>query len=281
MFERWWANKSPGWLFIILILASTLTLNAQEAKDKKIDIGGFRLHAITAGVKSPTVVFESGMGESLSTWKDVQPIIAKSAQTFAYDRAGLGQSEPSPNPRDAIRMAKELHKLLHKAKLRAPYVLVGHSLGGWIVGIFAHLYPKETAGLILVDPAYQEPRLKAQATEKAWAEREKAILKYTPPMTKYQQLEKDALNLSGEQALRSFPVPKVPTILLTGTLITPGFPLSELEREVKLQVHKDWIAKAPWTEQILVPESRHYIQNEAPEKVISAIEKVLEQSRKH
>lgn len=268
-------------LCAVLILNPALNLTAQTSKDTKFDMGAYHLHAIIAGSEAPTVVFESGMGEDLSTWKDVQPVIAKSARTFTYDRAGLGQSDPSPHKRDAIHMAKELHSLLHKAKVRGPYVLVGHSLGGWIVSIFAHLYPKEVAGLVLVDPAYQESILKAKSTAKEWADREQAILKYTPPMSKYQQLEKDNVDLSGEQSLRAFPVSPVPTILLTGTLFTPGFPLSATEKEVKLQVHQDWIKKAPWTEQVFVSESRHYIQNEAPAKVISAIELVLEKARKN
>ncbi len=246
----------------------------------KIDIGGYRLQTVVSGSGKPSVVFESGMGESYETWKQVQPSVAGSTRTFSYDRAGLGESDPSPRPRDALSMAKELHAALRKARVPGPYILVGHSLGGWIITIFAHLYPKEVVGLVLVDPAYQEPRLRAKLTEQEWAVRERAIQKYTPPMTKYQQLERDTLDLSGEQALQAFPLPRVPTILLTGMLVTPGFPSSEMEREVKMQVHKEWIAKMPETVHILVPESRHYIQNDAPTKVISAIEEILAKIRR-
>lgn len=262
---------------VLLILLPTLCLKAQE---KNYPLGSYSLHATISGSKSPTVVFESGMGEPLSTWKDVQPIISESTRTFSYDRAGLGLSDPSPNPRTARQMASELHRLLKKANVRGPYILVGHSLGGWIIGIFAHLYPWEVAGLVLVDPAYYEPFLKAKASAQDWAERESMLKKYTPPMTKYQKLEKDNLDLSGQQFLKAFPIPKVPTILLTGTLISKGFPLSELEKEVKLQFHRDWIVKVPWTRQVFVPESRHYIQNDAPAKVILAIKQIIGKTRK-
>ena len=278
------AAPSRSCRIITCLLASLLLTSATEAhdsKDQKIDLGGYRLHAITSGDGTPTVVFESGMGEDLTTWRDVQPAIAKSTRTFMYDRAGLGQSDPSPHPRDAKHMAMELRALLHKAEVRGPYILVGHSLGGWIISIFAHLYPKEVAGLVLVDPAFQETRLRARMTSQQWAEREKAIARYTDKMTKYQQMEKEAITLSGEHARQAFPMLKVPVVLLTGTRTNPDFPSSLLEKEVKMQVHQEWVARVPWTEHIMVAESRHYIQNEAPAIVISSIQKVLKRAAEH
>ena len=78
--------------------------------------------------------------------------------------------------------------------------------------------------------------------------------------------------------MRALPLPKVPIVLLTGTRTNPDFPSSMLEKEVKMQVHDEWIARVPWTEHILVAEARHYIQNEAPATVISAILQVLEKA---
>jgi pimeloyl-ACP methyl ester carboxylesterase len=261
------------------LLLLTSSIEAQDSREQKIDLGGYHLHAITSSAGAPTVVFESGMGEDLTTWKDIQPAIAKSTRTFMYDRAGLGQSDPSKRSRDAKQMARELHALLHKAEVPGPYLLVGHSLGGWIITLFAHLYPKEVAGLVLVDPAYQETRLRARMTAQQWVEREKAIAQYTDGMTKARQMEKDSSTLSGEQALQAFPMPKVPIVLLTGTRTNSDFPSSMLEKEVKMQVHQEWITRVPWTEHIMVYESRHYIQNEAPATVISSIHKVLEKAR--
>ena len=67
------------------------------------------------------------LGEDLATWANVQPHVAPFARTFAYDRPGLGKSDPSPHPRTVQQMAAELHSLLHAAKVAPPYVLVGHS----------------------------------------------------------------------------------------------------------------------------------------------------------
>ena len=81
----------------------------------------------------------------------VQPEVAKTTRICTYDRAGMGWSEASPQPRTAREYAKELHTLLAKANERGPYVLVGHSMGGFTVIVYAHDYPAEVAGLVLVD----------------------------------------------------------------------------------------------------------------------------------
>jgi len=104
------------------------------------------------GEGSPTVVIEAGWGDSSASWGWVQPEVAKTTRVCTYDRAGTGWSEVSPEPRTAREFAKELHALLTNANERGPYVLVGHSLGGYTVRVYAHEYAGEVAGLVLVDP---------------------------------------------------------------------------------------------------------------------------------
>ena len=130
-----------------------------EARDAKanphpgqlVDVDGYRLHINCTGSGSPTVVIESGWGDSSAAWAWVQPEVAKTTRVCTYDRAGMGWSEASPQPRTAREFAKELHTLLEKANEPGPYVLVGHSLGGYTVRVYAHDYPDEVSGLVLVD----------------------------------------------------------------------------------------------------------------------------------
>ena len=98
------------------------------------------------------MVIESGWGDSSASWGWVQPEVAKTTRICTYDRAGMGWSEASPQPRTAREFAKELHTLLEKANEPGPYVLVGHSMGGYTVRVYAHDYPEEVAGLVLIDP---------------------------------------------------------------------------------------------------------------------------------
>jgi pimeloyl-ACP methyl ester carboxylesterase len=81
---------------------------------------------------------------SWNSW--VQPDVAKTTRVYTYDRAGMGYSEAGPLPRNAKQFGQELHTLLQRAGIPAPYVLVGHSLGGLPVRVFAHEYAADVAG---------------------------------------------------------------------------------------------------------------------------------------
>jgi pimeloyl-ACP methyl ester carboxylesterase len=126
------------------------------APGRLVDIGGFRLHLNCSGNGTPAVVLDAALGGSSISWSLVQPAIAKRTRACSYDRAGLGWSDAGPMPRTAGRVADELHQLLMAAHVPPPYVLVGHSYGGFVMRIFATRYPSDVAGLILVDPAHPE-----------------------------------------------------------------------------------------------------------------------------
>jgi pimeloyl-ACP methyl ester carboxylesterase len=147
-------------VLLILILAGWVYEPLAEAADAKaypppgqlVDVGGYRLHINCSGSGSPTVVIESGWGDMSASWGWVQPEVAKTTRICTYDRAGMGWSEASPEPRTAREFAKELHTLLANANEPGPYVLVGHSLGGYTVRVYAQDYPQEVSGVVFIDP---------------------------------------------------------------------------------------------------------------------------------
>lgn len=100
---------------------------------------------------SPVVILESHNGGTVSNWSWVQPELAKSTRVCAYDRDGLGWSDLAPQPLDTRQNALALHALLHAAGVPAPYVLVGHSLGGLYTRAYADRYPEEVAGMALIE----------------------------------------------------------------------------------------------------------------------------------
>lgn len=126
---------------------------------RSIDIGGRTLNIFCSGEGRPAVILDSGSGEPGFSWSHIQPEIAKLTRACWFDRAGHGWSDPGPFPRTSEAMARELHELLRRAAIPAPYVLVGASLGGLNARVYNGLYPTELAGMVLVDAAHEdEPR---------------------------------------------------------------------------------------------------------------------------
>jgi len=121
-----------------------------------VDIGGRLLKLHCSGVGAPVVILESGLGDFLDEWKQVQPAVAAFTRVCSYDRAGYGESDPGLMPRTSAQIARELRMLLQSAGEKAPYVLVGHSFGGYTVRVFNGNYPDEVAGMVLVDATQED-----------------------------------------------------------------------------------------------------------------------------
>jgi len=125
-----------------------------------IGLGGWRLHLHCAGKASasrPTVILEAGAGDFSVDWSLVQPGVAGFARVCSYDRAGSGWSDLGPRPRTMHQIVWELHTLLDKAGVKPPFVMVGHSYGGWVVRLYASTYPAEVAGMVLVEAGADNP----------------------------------------------------------------------------------------------------------------------------
>lgn len=131
-----------------------------------IDVAGRTMHLNCTGAGAVTVVLESGLGGTWMDWALVQPDVAAFARVCSYDRAGMGWSEPGAQPRDSASIAAELESLLRAAGERTPYLLVGHSVGGYHVRVFVGRYPDLVSGVLLVDSAHPEmfERLPPDAT---------------------------------------------------------------------------------------------------------------------
>jgi pimeloyl-ACP methyl ester carboxylesterase len=130
-----------------------------------VEVDGCRLHLQMAGCGLPSVVLESGLGGMSSAWGWIQPEAAKFSSVFSYDRAGLGWSGPDAAPKSAGLAARRLRALLHKAGMLPPYVLVGHSMGGLLVRVFAGLFPEEVAGMVLLDAVHPDQHLRSSAID--------------------------------------------------------------------------------------------------------------------
>jgi pimeloyl-ACP methyl ester carboxylesterase len=169
---------------------------------------------ITAGSGTPTVVFESGLGDGKEVWAPVFRALSRHSRVLAYDRAGYGESAGSDLPRNGRQMVEELRALLQTENFPAPYILVGHSLGGTLVKLFVRMYPAEVAGVVLVD---------ARAADFTKRCRHVGVRRflYEPPVSwlwwggQAKRRELEAVPLIQQQARRAGAFPHVPLIVLT------------------------------------------------------------------
>jgi pimeloyl-ACP methyl ester carboxylesterase len=137
-------------------LVDTSLVPYADTKDSVTLPDGRMLHLVCMGEGSPTVILTAGAGDWSLTWSKVQPAIARSTRACAWDRAGFGFSDPAPQPQTVDQSAADLEAALKAGGVAGPYVLVGHSLGGYESLLFADRRRASVAGMVLVDPAFPD-----------------------------------------------------------------------------------------------------------------------------
>ncbi len=123
---------------------------------RDIPIGGRSMHIECWGRGGPTVVFDSGHGAQPSGWYGVTTVVAEQVRACVYSRLGIGRSAPPPRPHTPMDMALELGELLTASGEAPPFVLVGHSLGGINIRLYAREHREEVAGFVFVDPSHED-----------------------------------------------------------------------------------------------------------------------------
>jgi len=240
---------------------------------QKVDVGGHSLNLLIGGQGSPAVVFEGGFGAGIASWSTVQKEVAAFARTVSYDRAGVGQSELGPKPRSAKQIATELHTALENAGVKPPYVLVGHSFGGIYARVFAERYPKEVAGMVLLDPSQESFNDWLKKNHPARLKDAQAEISRAPEGVRAEDAATDASYEEARAAKVS------PGILVTLLSATEDETMPADARRVWIEKHKEWIATVPGAKHIVVEKTGHFIQAQQPHLVIDTIRQTLSQIR--
>lgn len=228
-----------------------------------------------------TVIFESGLGDTLGVWDAVQPRVAAGCvRTLAYNRAGYGGSDIAETTRDAVNIVAELRAALARRDIRPPYLLVGHSLGGLYMQYFARNYPREVAGLVLVDSSYWNQRLPLYPNAPAIAAADppdgvlpagssRSIVLFMPWIMRREILGSAAADA---EVHASPPAAGLPTIVLSSTRRLKGETAAAQAREVRFQ--DDLAREFPGSQHLRVPRSAHYIQRDRPDVVVAAVRRL-------
>lgn len=250
--------------FLVLILVPSISFACSVSYIEKIsggkctEINGYSLYARIFGQASPVVIFDSGSGDDSTSWNSVVPEVAKFARVVVYDRAGLGKSDSKPGnaPISSLDSVVALKQLLEKENIKPPYILVGHSRGGLNMQLFAAKFPKEVAGVVLVDSVSRNQNF------------------HDPAPSPDSQYYREAITFddSRAQVKNAGQFPSVPLIVLTATNHH-----EPLEKEALWRQWQNEITHlSPKGVQIYAYGSGHYIQKQQPQLVVDAIYTVVQ-----
>lgn len=270
-----------------------------------IDAGGHNLHIVCVGSGAPVVILDSGVGGFSLEWTAVQRLLATETRVCAYDRAGYAWSDPGPLPRTTGNLVKELHSLLHNAGLAPPYILAGHSFGGYNALYFAKRFPEEIAGLVLVDSSHPDqterlPDLPARrnslrsSTMVTFFQGQSNLERYPEdilpmvmhalsslPWQRTQREETMNFALSAQQVRSAGPLPDVPLeVLSRGKRVWPQNPYGDALEWEWQAMQKELAALTDQGRQVIAEESGHMVHLDQPELVAEAILAVLRQAQK-
>jgi pimeloyl-ACP methyl ester carboxylesterase len=219
------------------------------------------------GEGARTVIFESGLGDTLEVWQRVQPLVADGCtRTLAYNRAGYPGSDPAGGPRDAATIVAELRAELQSRNVSPPYVLVGHSIGGLYMQYFARNFPGEVAGLVLVDSTHWNQGMRLDESANTPYLGRSAVTLFMPWIMRREL--SDSMS-AGAEVHSSPEVGYLPTIVLSSTRARADETPSARSRAEELQ--DDIAADFPQSRHIRVLDSGHYIQRDQPDIVVEAV----------
>lgn len=227
-----------------------------------------RVEYVIAGHGGPAVILENGLGGRLEWWAKIVPAISRETQVFAYNRPGTGASDAVSTPRDGEHIVEELRQTLRQAGIAPPYVLVGHSLGGLYMQLYARRYPGEVSGLVLVDSTHPQQLDGAGGRENwpVWAN-----IAFNTLTSTVAKQELAALPVTGRAVLALPPMTGKPVVVLSAK--KPMKVRSALARDANAK-RVDIVRLNPGAKQVWV-DSGHAIPLERPDAVIAAIHDVL------
>ena len=289
MFGRKWIVTA----LLAFITLSACSPGAGGEMDKNVSVGTHSLHIRCLGRGSPTVVIDTGVGDTMERWQAFQSQVAQITHVCTYDRAGYGSSESGPLPRHSQRAADELQQLLKNAGVRGPYVLVGHSLGGLNMQVFANRYPDLVAGMILLDPApvpfitgQAFPELSQMFEQQAVdLQRVAEAARQSPDadaQVKANYLEAVASEnneLIGESASQVAAIESfgdIPLVVIGSGKPNSAFgPEAEAFQQFWIEQNRELTAKSSNGKFVLAQESSHYLHEDAPNLVLDAIRQMV------
>jgi len=271
---------------------------------KLIDVNGRKMHIYCIGNKSPTIILDSGTGGFSLEWKDIQDSLSQYVRVCAYDRAGYGWSDMGPLPRTTKRITHELHTLLQNAGIHGPYIMVGHSFGGFTAQYFARYFNHEIAGIVLIDSSHEEQVYRLPENGKDVVRRslhqdrsnmvtrsvmhehfpkevaavaQQLMTRWTALLTWREEMANYALSSRELRDVHDRPILEIPIVVLTrGKRVWPNTPYGDAMETVWKELQDELSSLNGNSTHVIAENSGHVIHLDEPELVVDAIHDVLD-----
>ena len=296
-------KKTHNLLYILFItFFAFAAVNASDDEPFRppgrfVNIGFQTMYIDCMGNKSPTVLIDVGIAGSSASWYKIAQTLSNNVRTCLYDRAGYGWSDPGRGERTTATIVHELNLLINKAEIPGPFVLVGHSFGGFTARYLAAKFPKNVVGLVLVDSSHPEQIYRLSALDNSKQkplvtgrnnfapedfsdfERKWYFLNSSRKATFAQMGELKYFKESAYQVKHSGPIKDIPVAVLSrGIGQLPELGGVSLENEWQ-DMQKDLLKLSRNSWHLIVTDSGHEIHKEAPNHVVENILKVVKKSK--
>ncbi len=313
-FFKWLFVGLVGLIFVALVggriyqvMRESEDLARYPAPGELVMVDDRIMHINCIGQGSPTVIFELGVGSASIAWSDVHVQVSQFTKACAYDRPGLGYSEPTDQPLRSGNVAERLQKLLHAAKIEDDLVLVGWSAGGVYIREFHRRYPERVKAMLFVDSSHEQQATRIPHTPDNGSDPALRIARHLAPFglvrmsgildrrverssgsdemksrlkAVYHQShmldtvwrESEAFNLDINATKPPLPIGDLPLIVLTRGRSDASPP----ERNARSQLQRELTLLSTNGKQIIASESGHHIYVDQPELLIESVEELVQ-----
>jgi len=298
-FLIWFASA-----LVTCVLSVAQTASAPMPPGKMVDIGGRKFHLNCAGSGSPTVILEAGLGDTSLVWTLVQPKLATTTRVCSYDRSGTAWSHDAGPQHGLSHAADDLNQLLKTSGERPPYLLVGHSWGGWLVTVYARSHLENVAGIVLVDssvgfdpPVIEKmpeshgggPPTGPMIMKKSSDDKDDPFKRlpassyqsylWAESLQRFDDVDDPEEPLATVQRATSgqFPLDSKPLILVTAQK-ADGAIDQDTEKGKTIRTE---ILNLSRTSTLMRADSGHHVQLEKPDVVVAAVQQVIDRLHRH
>jgi pimeloyl-ACP methyl ester carboxylesterase len=270
-------------LFLFFLSAATA---AAAQTHTLVSVGDHRLDVVRAGAGGPTIVFETGLADSLDVWLPMLPTISEYTTVVAYSRAGFGRSDPGAADHSVPNAVADLHELLHRIPVSPPYILVARSYGSLISRLYTSLYPAEVAGIVLVDGTHEQQVQRFGTVDSAYPREFRlfydSVLKRLTPGAEAAEI-RETVSIQAKGSVPGLkPLPDIPIAVLTSMRSDESSRYvngTARGHEVWRALHDEWFRRSRNGIHIETTRSGHGIQDDEPALVAMAIRFVLDRVR--